>query len=178
MNIQIQATGEALDQRTLHQYYPKQRVTADIEGGIVEKNVEGLQQQRKKRKYRKRKNKQPKQDIVYSSTGLCYVGFGGKFANANVTSYTDENLDQALSKLTTKLSKRINREEEKLEESEGDEEDSECEHLECQHLQEATDSALNLYEHFTAEYQRRSGQEVVDIGQLSRIESHGHKVAT
>jgi hypothetical protein len=91
---------------------------------------------------------------VYSSTALCYVAFGGKFAQANVTSYTDENLDQALSKLTTKLSKRRNREEEKVEESQSDEEESECEHLECQHLQEATESALNLYEYFTEEYQR------------------------
>ena len=54
---------------------------------------------------------------MYSSTGLCYVGLGGKFACATVTTYTDENLDQALSKLTTKLSKRRSREEEKVEES-------------------------------------------------------------
>ncbi len=127
MNIQIQATQEALDQRTLPQYYPKQRVSAHMEGGIAEKNVDGLQQPKKKRKYRKRKNK-PKEETVYSSTGLCYVAFGGKFASAYVTSYTAENLDQALSKLTTKLSKRKDREEEKMEESEGDEEESECEH--------------------------------------------------
>jgi hypothetical protein len=44
-------------------------------------------------------------------------------------------------------------------------------------LQEATESALNLYEHFTAQYQRQSGvQPAVDIGELSRIESQGHKV--
>ena len=86
---------------------------------------------------------------MYSSTGLCYVTFGGKVANATVTSYTDENLDQALSKLTTKLSKRRDREEQKQEESQDEEEESECEHIECQHLQEATESALNLYEHFT-----------------------------
>jgi len=61
---------------------------------------------------------------VYSSTGLCYVAFGGKFANAHVTSYTDANLDEALSKLTTKLSKRRDREELKVEESKDDEEES------------------------------------------------------
>ena len=78
------------------------------EMGDGEKSMGTLQQPMQKKKGKK-KNKL--NDIVYSSTGLCYVAFGGKLANTTVTAYTDENLDDALSKLSTKLSKRRDREE-------------------------------------------------------------------